>query len=125
MIVVRDRPVGIWVLSLVLLLEGLGSLAEAFWVTWMIDRDPWRTSALTILGLALVYKAHGIWTLRLGAWVAVLLVICLKTLVNLLTIVFDPLVVAGYIDLAGNVIAVLFLIHPNIRSLFSKEGVGI
>lgn len=121
-----DRPLGISALAVLMASEGIVSLITAVdLVVVDLARVTPTAEAVAgvefITGLALVYKAHGLWTRRWTAWLLTLLVVILNGAGAALEIALGPPVTAPWATLALATIVGLYLLQPGVRAAFSAD----
>lgn len=114
------RPVGITLIAIVLATNGIASLVEA-----VAAAGPTVSAVITaglsgLIGLLLLHRAYGIFNLKRGAWLATVILLCLRGVMTSVHLIRGSSGVLTWIDLAVFACTVLYLLHPRVRSVFSR-----
>jgi len=118
---VAGRPAGIAFLAVLLVLEGLASLVESVDLV-VVAAGEWPAATLAaVIGLALVYKAYGLWHFHRRAWLTTTLMVGLKAATSALEMARGYAVPGAWLSLGLAVVIILYLLHPGIRVLFSAR----
>jgi len=118
---VAGRPVGILVLAVLLVLEGLASLAESVELVVMAAGE-WPAAMLAaVIGLVLLHKAYSLSQFRYSAWLMTTLSLGLKAATSAMEIVRGYAALGSWLALSLALVIILYLLHPSIRALFKAS----
>src|SRR5579862_2314843 len=104
------RPVGVGIVVVLIGVTGLVTLVDA---AQLIASSPgdWPASALNVLiGVALVYKAFGLWSFRHVAWLTTLITLGIRVVVSVGEIIQGIATTGTWLSLGLAVVATLYLL---------------
>lgn len=124
---IAGRPIGVTLGAILVAINGVASLVEAFAVAELTMIGVLEAAVLTLIGLALLHRAYGLWTLQRGALLLTLIILGLRLVLSLFLLFADPSSLIAWARLVLITVTILYLIQPNVRDLFSggRTGAGI
>lgn len=114
------RPAGLVVIATLVALNGLASLVEALEIATLPMGNTIEALISAVLGLALLHRAYGVWTLQRGAWLITLVLLSTRAVLAILRILLLPTPTA-WVSLILVVVALVILVQPGTRALL-EEG---
>jgi len=118
------RPLGVTIIAGLVAINGVGSLVEAYELASPATGQLVGAALSAVIGLALLHRAYGIWSLKHGAWLVTVALVGLRTVLAAFAVAAAPLAVAAWIGLVVAAITLLYLIQPGVRALFSGGRAG-
>lgn len=119
-----QRPVGVTVIAILLVLNGLAAIIAGISIL-SAGGGTGAFLVTLIFGLALLYVAFGLWTLQAWAWLATLALEGIDGLLALLTLLGAPGTFEAWISLIVAAVVIYYLARPEIRSAFHGRPLGI
>jgi len=120
----RQRPLGVTIIAGLVAINGVGSLVEAYELARPATGQLAGAALSAAIGLALLHRAYGIWSLKHRAWLVTVALLGLRTVVAAFAVVAAPPAVAAWFGLVVAAITLLYLIQPGVRALFSGSRAG-
>ena len=116
---VGQRPLGVTIIAILVALNGIAAIITAFQIFAPGPGGILSIVVQTILGLALLYLAYGLWTLQPWAWLATLIIEAINGLFALIAVVLNPIGVSAWVSLGLAIVVILYLLQPRVRDVFS------
>ncbi|TAK34837.1 MAG: hypothetical protein EPO21_08120 [Chloroflexota bacterium] len=116
------RPVGLTIIAVVIAINGIGSLLEAVGLAGLTIGAIISTILSALIGLALLFRAYGILRLKHRAWLATVLLLCVRSVFATVNLVYGSAGIVGTIDVVVSLLTLLYLIRPSVRSLFEENS---
>jgi hypothetical protein len=114
-----DRPLGIMIIALLVLINGIVALLEAVFA-FAASLPLFPATLALLFGLALLYLAYGIWALRSWAWFATLLIVGLNAAFALVLAVTAPGALGPIITLILAGVIIFYLTRQDVRRAFGR-----
>jgi len=116
----HGRPVGLWLLVGLIVIEGVALFASAFDMVVSAPPGSWPTGAISsaVIGGLLLRRARGLWDFQRAAWQMVALMIVLASIGQAIEIALGHGRATTWVSLGWAVATLLYLGHPAIRALF-------
>ncbi len=119
----RRRPTGVIIIAILLAANGIGSLVEAFSLVGSVGGEA-AAILSALVGLALLHRAYAIWSFQRTAYLITLALLGIRAVLLGLDLITGPSAVAAWINLAVILAALLYLVQPSVRDLFSGHRAG-
>jgi hypothetical protein len=118
MLIIRARPLGVWILSGVIAGQGLAHIAAGY-DSLVPTTDDWPAALLTVVvGVLLLNKAWNMWRLhKIGWWVVVILA-SIGAVIRCVEIVRGHTGVATWVALGWAALTLVYLGSARIRTFF-------
>ena len=121
----RERPLGVTLIAVLLLLNGIASIIAAVGVLGPVPQGLVDAALAVAFGAALLYLAYGMWTLRGWAWLATLVVEGLNAIFAAVAIALSPGAIANWVSLILAVIIIVYLLQPSVKAAFTRPPASL
>jgi len=121
----RDRPLGVTLIAILLALNGVASIIAAVGTLGPGYLGVADAAFGVLFGALLIFLAYGMWTLRLWAWYATLIIEGLNAVFALITLILAPLLASNWVSLVLAVIIIGYLLQPGVRAAFGQRPAGV
>ena len=111
----RNRPLGVTIIAILVVIGGIGSLLGGLAVIMLI---PLLGIILVIIGLACFAVAYGLWKGLNWAWSITLIVSVIGIVVGLGSLVVGN--IGSLFQVIINAIVIYYLYKPNVKAYFGK-----
>ena len=111
----RNRPLGVTIIAILVVIGGIGSLLGGLVVIMLI---PLLGIILVIIGLAYFAVAYGLWNGLNWAWSITLIVSVIGIVVSLGSLVVGN--IGSLFQVIINAIVIYYLYRPNVKAYYGK-----
>lgn len=117
-----QRPLGFTLIVVIIALNGLLSIAEAFSLFGTGPGNLPVAIVFVVLGLLLINRAYGLWRLRYSSWLITEAILGFKAVLALLPLIESPHNILSWIDFGVVAATILYLSQPSVRALFTRQS---
>jgi hypothetical protein len=119
---VAGRPVGLWILIVVIVGEGLGMFSAGLQLLVSASGE-WLAIIVAIaLGGLLELKAYRLWCFHRAAWLVVLVASAFGAITGTLELARGHAEPSTWFAATWAGLCVLYLMHPSVRGLFARAS---
>lgn len=114
----HGKPLGLWLVSAIILIDGLGLIGAALQLVVSAPEEWAAIVTSAVLGSLLVFKAYKLWSFHRMAWLVVLLASAIGGITHTLEIARGHGEPTTWLAAVWAAATVLYLGHPKVRALF-------
>jgi hypothetical protein len=119
---VAGRPLGLWLLIVVIVTEGLCMVGAALQLLVSAPSEWLAILTSALLGSLLEYKAYRLWCFHRAAWLVVLVASAVGGITHTLEIARGHPELSTWLAAAWAAVSVVYLIQPTVRGLFARQS---
>jgi len=122
MVQAAERPAGVTAIAILVAVNGLSSLFQA----WQLLTIGSLVAAVftALIGLFLLHRSYGIFQVRRSAYLVTIILLSLRALIALITLLTTRFTLEAGIGFILAFLAIAYLTQPGVRTLFQRSHAG-